>query len=60
MTLAEVEVQIAELEAEIRKANIELACGRARGTETTAKLTALSDSLTLLQMHRESLRAQQF
>jgi hypothetical protein len=57
MTLAEVEAQIEELEAEITKENVALACGKTPTTEAAARLTSLSDALTLLQMHRETLLA---
>ena len=59
MTLAEADALIAELEAEIKKANIALACRQTQPTETAASLTALSDTLMLLQMHRESLLAEE-
>ena len=58
MELAEVDAQIAELEAEITKANIALACGTTTAKEAPARLTSLSDALTLLQCHRETLLAE--
>jgi hypothetical protein len=58
MELADVEAQIAELEAEITKANIALACSMTPAKVAAARLTSLSDALTLLQCPRETLLAE--